>query len=223
MKKVISLIVALALCASLACPVFAAGQTFVPSIGYKDGPEIVEADPYGECLIVTSIDQAGKKTTDIAQEDRDLLLEVYEKLDKGTMKLPLEGDYVIRDLVDVSWMKTACVDAGQGHKEWLEEDNTQVEVTFRMGVKKNVDVIVLVYVDGEWVPAESVKNNGNGTVTVKFEDICPVAFCVNRNVIPDAPQTGDVNSLYLALFGGLMVASAAGLVVLLLSWKKQRR
>ena len=223
MKKVISLIVALALCAGLACPVFAAAQTFVPSIGYKDGPEIEAVDTHGECLIVTSIDQAEKKATDISQEERDLLLEVYEQLDKGTMKLPIDGNYVIRDLVDVSWMKIACVDTAHGKEEWLKQDNTQIEVTFDMGVKKGVDLIVLVYVDGEWVPAESVKNNGNGTVTVKFEDIGVVAFCVNRDVISDAPQTGDVNGLYLALFAGLMVASAAGLVVLLISWKKQRR
>ena len=46
--------------------------------------------------------------------------------------------------------------------------------------KPPVEVAVFSYVDGEWIEAVSVTNNGDGTVTVVFEDICPVAFAVKE-------------------------------------------
>ena len=106
MKKIIALILALVLILAVAAPAFAA-STFVPSISYKDGPEIEDAEMNGEnvgdCIVITSIQQAKDKSTDIYQEDRDLLLEVYEKLNSGEMKLPIEEDHVIRELLDVSF------------------------------------------------------------------------------------------------------------------------
>ena len=218
MKKVISLIVALLLCVGLACPVFAAAQTFVPSIGYKDGPDIEDAGVHSPCLIVTTIPQAQDKSTDIFQEERDTLLDVYEQLSDGTMKIPIPDNYVIRDLVDVSWKKTVCVDPNHGHKEWLDEVDTQITVTFDMGVPAGVEVLVLTYVDGEWIEAVSVVNNGDGTVTVVFEQVGVVAFCVDRNVNIESPKTGD----NIMLFAGLMIASFVAIVVLFIVWRKKR-
>ena len=126
MKRLITMAVFLAFCLSMACPVFAAADTFVPSISYKDGPEIIEGEMKEEdveaCLVVTSIRAALEKATDISQEARDLLLDVYEKLDSGEMKLPMEDDYVIRELVDLSWKKIACVDEEHVHEDDLEKD-----------------------------------------------------------------------------------------------------
>ncbi|MBR5020074.1 MAG: LPXTG cell wall anchor domain-containing protein [Oscillospiraceae bacterium] len=223
MRKVICMILAAVLCMGLACPVFAdADNPFVPSVGYKDGPEITDAEPHGDCLVVTTVNEAQNQSTDIYQEDRDLLLEVHEALATDEMELPIEGDYVVRDLVDVSWKKTTCVEPGHGHKEWLKEDDTQIRVTFDLGVEAGLEIIVLVYVDGEWVPARSVKNNGDGTVTVVFDDICPVAFCVKRNDIYDPPKTGDEMGRSVYLFVGLMAASIVGLAVLWYVWRKKR-
>ena len=222
MKKVMCLLLALSLCMAFACPAMASESVFVPSISYKDGPEIEEAEMDGEdvgdCLIVTTITEAKEQTTDIYQEDRDLLLEVYEELASGEMELPLEEDYVVRELVDVSWQKTTCVEEEHGHKEWLQEEDTTVTVTFDLGVSADEDVTVLVYIDGEWVEAVSVINNGDGTVTVVFEDLCPVAFCVERRYEP--PKTGDVVADKLHLFAILLAASAAGLVGMMV-WRKK--
>ena len=222
MRKVISLFVVMVLCLGIACPVFAATNTFVPSISYKDGPEIVAGEPNGGCLIVTTIPQAEDKTTDIYQEDRDLLLDVYKQLDEGTMKLPVSDDYVVRDLVDVSWRKNTCVEAEHGHKQWLEKEDTQVKVTFDMGINKGAEMIVLVYLNEEWVPAKSVTNNGDGTLTVEFEDICPVAFCINRNDITEPPKTGDDMGQSVLLFAGLMISSVIGMIVLFAVRRKKR-
>lgn len=226
MRKIMSLIVALLLFVGLVCPVLAAESVFVPSISYKDGPEIEDAQQNGEdvtdCLVVTTITGAREKTTDIYQEDRDLLLDVYKKLDNGSMKLPVEEEYVIRELVDVSWKKTSCVEAEHGHKQWLSQENTTVSVTFDLGVNKSTEVVVMVYLDGKWVAAESVVNNGDGTVTVVFEDICPVAFCVKRSTQVQPPKTGDPAAQNLPVYLVALVVSAVALVALLI-WRGKKR
>lgn len=225
MKRFLSLMVALLVCLSLACPAFAAETTFVPSITYKDGPDIEDAQLDDEnvsgCLVVTSITEAKNKSTDITQEDREELLDVYDQLEDGSMKLPLENDeYVIRELVDVSFRQTACVEAEHGHKEWLEQDDTTITVDFDLGVARGTEVVVLVYVDGEWKPIESVVNNGDGSVTCVFEDICPVAFCVEADKADVPAQTGDTMGQNLILWVVLMVASLAAIIVLMVRRRK---
>ena len=107
MKRVLCAICVLVMCFAMAAPVFAAESDFVPSVTYKDAPEILEAklgdEDVTSCLVVTSILAAQNKTTDVHQDNRDLLLEVYEKLSDGTMTLPLDGDHVIVQLVDIDF------------------------------------------------------------------------------------------------------------------------
>ena len=218
MKKVICLLIVLMLCLSMAAPAFAAEDDFVPSIGYKDGPEIIKGEQdekdVTDCLIVTTIKEAEDKVTDITQYDRDLLLDVYDKLMKDEMRLPLENDYVIRDLVDVSYKYNDCRTAeGHGNKpEELKEEGVTVTITFDMGLCPREVLEVYVYIDGQWVAVENVVNNGDGTLTVEFEDICPVAFV---KTLCNAAPTGDAARNQLGIFIGLMVVSAAAIVVIL--------
>lgn len=197
---------------------------FVPSIPYKDGPDIedteMDGEDVGDCLEITTVTEAREKTTDISQESRDLLLEVYEELKDGEMELPLDEDYVVRELIDVSWKESTCIEPEHGHKEWLEEEDTTLTVTFDLGVGPDEEVIVLVCIDGEWVEAVSVINNGDGTVTVVFADICPVAFCVEKRYEP--PKTGDEAGNQLYLYAGILGAAALGLVGLVIWRKKQK-
>ena len=193
---------------------------FVESISYKDAPAVEDATMGGEgvdeCVVVTSIKEAEEKTTDISQEDRDLLLEVYEKLEDGSMTLPLEGEYVIRDLVDVSFEYEDCrqIEEHGNKPENLAQEGVTLTVTFKMNVGTYEDVLVFVYVDGEWIRVEDVKNNGNGTITCVFEDICPVAFVVDGKEPVQNPTTGDAAGNSLVLVVGIMVLSAAGIVTL---------
>lgn len=227
MKRIVTLLLALVLCAGMAVPALAADNKFVPSISYKDGPDIISGDldgtPVGSCLIVSSITDCRDKTTDIYQEDRDLLLEVYKELSDGTMKLPLEEDYVIRELVDVSWKKTSCVENPHPHREDLKKEGTLLTVDFDLGVPKGIPVIVMTYINGKWEPVESVVNNGDGTVTVIFEDICPVVFCVDPNDVYMPPKTGDQARQDMILWISLMAVSVIAIVVLLVLRKRSRR
>jgi len=90
MKRFLSLLAVLTLLASLAVPAWGTEDTFVPSIGYKDGPDVekaeIEDDDVTPCLVVTSILEAKNKETDIFQEDRDMLLHVIREMNEFFQK-----------------------------------------------------------------------------------------------------------------------------------------
>lgn len=226
MKKIVCLLTTLVMCGMLVCPAFAAG-TFVPSISYKDGPELLDAivkdgeteEDVGICLVISSIADAKEKSTDITQDDRDLLLSVYKQLSDGSMKLPLEGEYVIRDLVDLSF--TVYCRTNDDHHEEVLKKGVTVTATFDLGVKAHEEIIVMNYYDGKWAEIESVKNNGDGTITGVFEEKCPVVFCVKTDSTITPPQTGDVMGQNLILWVVVMLASFAGIVILLARRRKE--
>lgn len=222
MKKMICLLTALLLCVMVVSPAYAA-EEFVPSISYKDEPEMDEAEMNGEdvldCLVVTSIQEALEGTTDIPEDALELLLQVYEELLSGEMELPVDEDgYVILDLADVSWLPD-CTEE-HDHEEWLENFGTTLDITFDLGIAIEDEVLVFVFVDGEWVEVETI-NNGDGTVTCIFEEICPVAFTVREGEEVAPPPTGDLAIGQLMLWGGLMAVSALTLVFVLVMRRKE--
>ena len=221
MRKIICLLCVLVLCVGLACPVFAAQNTFVPSITSKDTPDIDDAqmgeDKGSDCLEVSSIDDA-RVAGDKATEDQQELLDLYAKLENGSMKLPLDGSFVIRDLISVTFDQVGCIDPSHGHEEWLAEPGNCIDLTFDLGVSRGTDVQVLVYKDGQWTPAEKVVNNGDGTVTCTLEDLGTIAFCVEN--AKDIPKTGDNGVI---LWVAIMAACAAAAVAVLLVSRKSRK
>lgn len=215
---------------------FTNGSTsgFVPSITYKDGPDLLSviSNALGEgdgesiikCLVTTSVQEAKLGTTDISQEERDLLISVYEGLTEGSMKLPLEKEHVIRDLIDLNFFFNACRENVDHQKkvENLKEDGVTMTVDFRMNVAKDETVLVYCYVNKEWVPAEEVINNGDGTLTCKLEDVGPLAFVVSGEAPSETPWTGDVVGSNMGLWIGLMAVCAAGIVALIIIRKKMK-
>ena len=218
MRRMFSLLAAVLVLAGMAVPVFADGETFVPSITYKDGPEIVDAEMDGEdvsdCIVVTSILDAQENKTDISQETRDELLEVYEALTDGSMEIPYEDDkdYVVRELVDVSFEQKDCQEAGHSHQEELDKEGVTATVDFDLGVTDGTDVYVFYYYEGQWHPAERVENKGDGIISVTFENFCPVAFCIEDGAETPPAQTGD--EMDLTLYIVLMLVSLVGIIVL---------
>ena len=230
MRRIVSVMAVLLLCFCMSVSVMAAEGSFVPSIDYKNGPEIIDAELEEEdvvpCLVVTSIPEAREKSTDIYQEHRDELLDVYDQLVSGSMTLPLEGDYVIRELVDVSFM-IPC-DERDTHKEQLAQEGVFVDITFDLGIAADENVVAMVYVnnskartaDYSWQRVDLV-NHGDGTVSGTFEDICPVVFCVGGELPP--AQTGDIAGQNLILWVVLMAVSCVAVVVLLINRRKFMR
>lgn len=242
MKRVIACVAVLTLLVSLFVPVMAAEEKFTPSVANKPAPEIVPVtDPDGKpaigvirdedgdivsyvyegCLVVTPIDGI-EEATGIPADAKELLLQVYNKLKDGEMKLPYDkydeglesDDMVIRDLFDASWL---CTD----HPELLEEDGNVLEIKFDLGVKKGVDVYAMTYVDGEWNPIVKTVNNGDGTVTCTFDEICPIAFSVRaEDSTPE--QTGDIFEYHWLIIAGVALAAIVALTVVYVVDSKKR-
>ena len=227
MKRAISLAIAFVMIFAFACPAFAADNDFVGSITYKDGPVPVSVEIDGErhdaCIIVSSIAQAKAKTTDITQEERDLLLEVYEKLNDGTMDPGLGDNYVIRELVDINFKHAACrqITEHQPKIEALAKPEVTLTLVLRLGIAASDEIIVKAYKEGKWIDIPTT-NNGDGTVSCTFDHFCPVLFAVKGGSSSMPPQTGDVAGQQLALWIALMVVATAGLVsVIVVSSRKK--
>ncbi len=227
MKKLICFSVMLVLCLSLVCPALADESEFVPSIGYKDHPDVVGdvelVDPEEkvldvvpeECLIIVPIaDVLNKTDEELTDEEKKMFEELYNKLSDGTVKIPYpDGDSnkVIRDLF---FAKLICED----RRIELEKDDVFIKITLDTGVEEDEDVTVMVFDGEEWIPAEKVENNGDGTVTVVLDILGVISISVPTS--GDTPVTGDNSASGTLLWVILMVASAAALVVVIVSRRK---
>ncbi len=226
MKKIISILMVLALCMSISLGAFA--SEFVPSISYKDGPNVIEASLNGEdvrnCLVVTTIKNAENKTTDISEAEREALLEIYEKLTSGEMKLPLKNKYVIRELLDLSFMYNSCRnDSAHGGKEdTLKQNGVTLTANFDLGIAQGENLKVLVYVNNEWKPVKAATINENGTVTVEFEEICPVAFCIETDGEVNNPEEDSNIGAIITLVTAL-VAVVTAIVILAIKFLIPKR
>ena len=76
--------------------------------------------------------------------------------------------------------------------DYLAEDHS-IQLTFDANVGADDLVDVASYVNGEWLAALEVINNGDGTITVVLPAICPVGiFVEGEPVAPEAtPEAGE--------------------------------
>lgn len=220
MKKLISLVLVAVLLCSVVLPV--AAEEFVPSISYKDSPEVVgkpeitdkdDKEVIGAQVIITPVSDALETPEQERTDGEALLVEVFDKLNNGDMKLPVpdgeggEEYYVVRDLFDI--------DIDYGTQQPAE--TVRVKVTFDLGLQAGEEIAVMYY-DGDWKSVENVKNNGDGTVTVVFEKLGPVAFCVEDDA--QSAPTGDDLGQKLLPWTILMFLAAAAVVCMLVSRRK---
>lgn len=243
MKRLFACVAMLAILISLAVPAFAAKAEFTPSVSGKPAPVIVPTtDDAGkpsagvihdkdgaivdyvgmDHLVVTPISEA-ETSTKIPAASKDLLLDVNSKLISGAMTLPYEkfGDelknkkMVIRDLFDASFVCDDC-------QPILDVEGNTLDITFDLGISKGVDIYAMTYINGEWVPVVKTVNNGDGTITVTFEDICPIAFSIVDGDLTPPVVTGDqpVDAKWFIIGGVALAAIVVLTVVFVLDNKK---
>lgn len=257
MKKLASVLLVILTLFSFSLTVMAKDVEFVPSITNKGAPELVVtidengnevigylrdankkviATEYSDHVVITSVSDA-ETSTEIPSEAKDLLIKVYDELSLPDTKLSdlcpeldelvkselgndkSADDLVIRDLFDITPLCDPL-------KTELPKDGNVVDFTFKVGIDANTFISAMVYVDGAWKLVPTV-NNGNGTVTCTFEDICPVAFLVPSNastpsdvVIADGAMdsnvivTGIDNISSIILWGSVMAVSLALIITL---------
>lgn len=202
---------------------------------------------YEDCVVITSISDA-QDSTEIPAEAKDTLIAVYEELNKADAKLSElcpelndivakelgEGktadDLVIKDLFDIS----AVCEELQTH---LPVEGTYIDLSFDLSIPGDTLVVAMVYVDGKWEPVISTTNNGDGTITCRFDNIGPVAFLVpadadtdaesgsdtDTNTKPEVPVTGDTSQSQLILWIAVMGTSLTAVVVLAVVFLKKKK
>lgn len=249
MKKLVSILLVIFTLCSFSLTAMAKDVEFVPSITNKGAPELlvtidedgkqvigylkdsnseVIAIEYKDHIVITSVSDADD-STEIPKDAKDTLKKVYEDLSKPNTKLSdlcpdltdlvksdlskdkTADDLVIRDLFDI----TALCDS---LKTKLPVDGTVVDLSFKVGIDADTFITAMVYVNGAWKLVPTV-NNGDGTITCTFEDICPVAFLVpadascNGVIADDATDsnvtivTGKDNVANIILWGSIMAVS----------------
>lgn len=245
MKRLFTL--ALAIILMLSITVSANAAQFVESITNKGAPDLIIIDqingkdvvgfitnPDGDKVSTEFIDcfefyplVDALTDSDIPENIKEELKKVYEELTKSDVDLEdvcpeladivkdnwdknkTPGDLVVKDLF---YINENC----EEFKEALKDGNT-IDLTFKVGVDAATFITAMVYVDGKWVPVDNCINNGDGTVTVTFSQICPVAFLVPGSSIEMntvSPATSDVSGAIL--WGTVMVLSLAAIAVLVI-------
>ena len=244
MKKIICLLIALVLCLSVAAPVFAADNGFVPSITYKPNPEIVPVkDENGEehlgvirdgegnildyvdhgCFRITPIAHVWDPEIEVPEYIEELLIYVYEGLNKGELVIDYEkfaadlnpADMVIRDLFDLRWF---C----EEHDTMLRNEDNHVELIFDLGVVADAEIYVATFDEEtkEWTPIVKTVNNGDGTVTCTFAHFCAISFSMpmaGTNAPVDDVQTPNVLPWIIIIIATLV----AIIVILVINNKKK--
>ncbi len=231
MKKFILAVAAVALSVCLCVSVFA--ENFVPSVEYIELPEVISAfyvkgDVSNTAEVVLS--SLSKKSVPARNTLNDEILGEVEAGDEklaaayneifeapslfsvfGTDVLSTKYSYVVSNLFD---MYAVGSDAAF-------ENGKDLVVKLDLKLPEDAKVNIATLCEDEWVvlPEEQVVNNEDGTVTITFEELCPIAVIRNTGDAEEvqSPQTNDATLPYAAM---AMVVGLAGIAVLALGLKK---
>lgn len=219
MKKLASFLAAVMAATCMMMPVSAAD--FTPSVQGKEAPAIETVQTQtGEDVVALIEDTSGNEVqgvmedqliiTPVAKADEapeeiaEPLLAAYEQIKAASnlkeivpniedvVKKVSENlkvdNLVVRDLFDVS--------VSDDIKALLDGGNT-ITIRFQLGISKDDTVLCLHNIEADkWevIDPSKVVNNGDGTVSVTFDSLSPVAFVVEKQeeAIPvDKPETSE--------------------------------
>ncbi len=197
MKKTLSIFLAAVLMLSFCIFAFAANDNFTPSATGKLAPEIISAKVIGEGdipdsnIIVTAYKDGKTAEMNVAYD------EIMRAEDLSELNSAVPKDYVVRDFFDLTLTGTYADIFARGKK---------LEVVFKLNAQ-NAIVLTRCSDATGWKQVESVTENGDGTITVVFASLCPVAVLVPAK---QSHPTGVFNTTVLAAFAGVFAVAAAG-------------
>lgn len=195
MKKTITSICAVLTAAMLVVPVSAAKYTpsvtqkgaptaaaFTPSVQQKGAPTVEQTGVRVTALV--DLSKASKEVQETVEEAYKIIAEA-ESLEEAVPTLAdvlkemdtdlTAEDLVVRDLFYLELEKEL--------EETLEKEK-EVAISFEVeGMEKDDFLMVMVFVDGEWVivDAENVEMGEEEEVTVTFEAVGPIAFITEKD------------------------------------------
>ncbi len=199
MKKILSVLLSMVM-VLMPLTLAVSAENFVPSIGYKPAPDV--NDDKNGCIIITSVEEA-KTTVKIPREVADDLIAKYEELSANGFKLSsldeglndlvaeqLGSEYdadilVIRDFFNIF---SICDDMNK----YLEVEGQTIELQFDIDLNGKLPY-VLVYTEEDGWEIITAEDNGDGTVSMVFEDFGHVAVLVPMDGY-DNSQGGETSS-----------------------------
>ena len=168
-------------------------------IGYvEDAEGNVVSTEYHGCILITPVLDAKKGESYLSKEAEKLLVDTYETLTAEDAKLSVlipelndiakealgaeatADDLVIRELFDIT---AVCEDL----IKHLEVEGNTITLTFKIVVPQEAYFNIMTLNDGKWELVEDVKNNLDGTVSIKFSQFCPVLFVTGLPLDSVAP------------------------------------
>lgn len=245
LKKISVTLVAIAMVAAMAVPAFAAD--FTSSVTGKSAPEIVTTtNSSGETVAAIIYDANGKEIASIpvgsltvtpVSEAKTANASVSKQLTAAYEQLkttPLVSiapaladavktyspqmtveDLVVRDLFDVSLDDSA--------KEQLAKNGNAIKIQFALNLPSDALLLVLHNTEGttwELIADNKVVRNSDGSVTVEFDSLSPIAFLTDGRSLatdpnaPTSPQTGYSETMLWGAVGVGALALAALVLVI---------
>lgn len=182
-------------------------------VGYvTDNAGNVLSTEYHGCILITPVLDAKKGESGLSDAAEKLLVDTYESLTAENVLLSelhpelndiaknafgenaTADNLIIRELIDIT---VGCEDLSK----LLEQEGNTITLTFKFVVPQEDFLTVVTLHEGKWEEVEEVKNNADGTVSVKFDHFCPVLFLTGFPV--DDVVTEQIFGLYwlIALCG----------------------
>jgi len=245
LKKISVTLVAIAMVAAMAVPAFAAD--FTSSVTGKSAPETVTTtNSSGETVAAIIYDANGKEVASIPVGSLTVtpvsevktanasvskqLTAAYEQLQTTSLdsiapaltdavktyspQMTVE-DLVVRDLFDVSLDNSA--------KEQLAKNGNAIKIQFALNLPSDALLLVLHNTEGtawELIADNKVVRNSDGSVTVEFDSLSPIAFLTDGGSLatdpnaPTSPQTGYSETMLWGTVGVGALALAALVLVI---------
>ena len=245
LKKISVTLVAIAMVTAMAVPAFAAD--FTSSVTGKSAPEAVTtANSSGETVAAIIYDANGKEAASIPVGSLTVtpvseaktanasvskqLTAAYEQLQTTSLdsiapaltdavktyspQMTVE-DLVVRDLFDVSLDDSA--------KEQLAKNGNAIKIQFALNLPSDALLLVLHNTEGttwELIADNKVVRNSDGSVTVEFDSLSPIAFLTDGGSLatdpnaPTSPQTGYSETMLWGAVGVGALALAALVLVI---------
>lgn len=186
-------------------------------------------EEYLDCFLVTPVIDAKNKVSDLPDEAEQLLVETYEALTSEDVKLSVlipelndvvkeamgahttADDLVMLELFDITPVCEELISL-------LAEESNTITMTFKIDVPKEAFLTVMTYNDGRWQFVEDVKNNYDGTVSVKFSHFCPVLFLAGFPA--EQAPTSPVYTVLIAIPVAILLGAVVAIVYFLCRKKK---
>ena len=200
-----------------------------------DANKEIVSTQYAGNWIFTPVSEA-YDTKAIPTETANILIEAYNELSNENTSLTalcpeleeivsISGtevkadELVVRDMFDVS-----LVD-GKIEELLNQDENHTITLTFELDVPKEDNLFVITKCNDEWVPAVGVVNNGDGTVSVTFEQFCPVVFLTDyvESASDEAPVVIDTIPVYNFPWIVVLVAALILVIALIIIIRKNKK